>query len=215
MNFTKENLDILKNLTKLNEVMYLTSDELAVSSADKTCVCYYKWDLKLQKDFGVSDIANILGVISLYGDPEYLEEDTQFIIKKGREKTIFRHVSRECIKQMIPPPRADVFTRMLVTKEGSFSITGEDLAKIKNHSAILRNPHIKIAGNQITSYSRTNSSSNTYSIDLDPSVSIKEKVIKEENLGRIIGGNYQVDVYDRAVVFNNGSNLVYVLGIVK
>jgi len=70
MKLSKDNLDILKSLTQINEQVYITPDILRIATNDKTLIAYYDYGVKFSvpndKDGNVQDGIGIYNLNESY-----------------------------------------------------------------------------------------------------------------------------------------------------
>lgn len=211
MKLNKENKKILKTFSNINEQVVITKGIVGVTDAEKNIGCYYKWDVDVVEPFVVPNIGEFLNLIDLYEDPTITKTNRYINIKEGKQKNVLTCLDDKIAKSIKPIDR-DKFIENIVNKrqvEQEVNLTASQLSSIKKNVSILKNTHIKLKDNLITTYDKMinseSSSENTYTLELDGVNGINEKVIKSDYFIKIIEDDYKISIYD-AFLFLKASN---------
>jgi hypothetical protein len=214
MKFTSEQVSILKTLSKINEQMYFTSNTLGLSSNDKNCIVYYDWDVIWKKSFGIYDMKSFLSVLSLYKEPELIEEETNIIIKEGREKTTIKHTSKQCI--ICPPDKETIFTSINNQNKlhDTFKITKDEMSHLLLQTNVLKTQHIVFNVNEITSLNKNNSAVTNFTLQIE-GMNSPEKTLDRTHFVNMRESSYTVKIMDNVVIFTDDVNkITYIFSLV-
>ncbi len=220
MVLSEKNLKILKSVSQINSQIYFVNDELAISINVKDMVCFYPWGVKLEQEFGIYDVNELLSLISLYKTPTISEKENKnkiadfLTIKDGKHTTKYKYTAKNLIT--IPPTRKTLFdgaSKKISDTISTFTLAKQDLETIKKNASILKSPHIKFEGQKIISYDNGNSSCNVYEHDISASADIPEIVISTDNLQKLYSEDeYTVDVNDKMVIFKSKTEgIIYII----
>ena len=195
MVLSEEHQKTLKELCKINNQIYFQSDTLGISSNDKSMFCYYDWKNTVTNEFGVFDVGEFLQVVSLYKKPTITEGKESLTITDGKQKTTYRYTAKNVI---IGPGEKKRFfdgdEALLKKPYATFTLKKEDLDYLQKQAAILKLTQLKFEKKSITAFVQNNTSTNTFTLDIEPTADITRTIIDNENLQKIMNDDYTVEI---------------------
>ncbi len=200
MKLSSETIDVLKNFSNINQnILIKEGDTVRTMSTMKNILASAKVKEEFGQEFGIYDLTEFLGVMSLVGDPELKFDNDSFLTINGSGAEIKYFFSDPSILTTPPesfnPPECDV----------SFGVTGKTLSSVLKASAVMQLPDIVIEGNtgaSITATDLKNTTSNNYTEQLNSETTQTFKFhFKADNL-KMIPGDYQVKASSTAQVSN-------------
>lgn len=212
MKLSKDTLSILKNFSGINgNITIKPGNNLVTMSAGKNIVASAVVEESFPVEFGIYDLSEFLGVLSLFESPELEFHDKYVNIREGKngikyfaaDKSILTDVPN--LKQF---PEPDV----------EFSLPGSMLSQIQRAASILRVEDFSVVGDgsamTVAVGDKKNPSGNTY--DSEVGVTDKEfKVnLRVENL-KMVAGDYHISIGNKKMARfqSTNSQLVYYVAI--
>lgn len=204
MKLSKETLDILKNFSGINNNIVIPEGNVIriITPQSSTIMGEAKVVEHFPKEFGIFNLSEFLGVLSLFESPDLEFNAKNITIKENDFQVKYEYCSPTLIKA---PPK----TEINFTYTQSLFITKDEFTRISKAAAILAAPDMVIEGDGkdavITVKEKKNQSSNQFSLRLP--VMWKEGDnetyhVKFENI-RFIPGAYTIKLSPKAVKFEN------------
>ena len=113
MELTKENKDVLRSFSNINEQVYITSDTLGIASNDKSMIAYYDYGVSVSvpgsDGFGIYNLSEFLSVLNLYENPSIQEKEGEVLISEGKGANRYRYADKNVISRYIPPKKDVLF----------------------------------------------------------------------------------------------------------
>ena len=201
MKLSSETIDVLKNFSNINQnILIKEGDTVRTMSTMKNILASAKVKEEFGQEFGIYDLTEFLGVMSLVGDPEIEFDNESFLTINGGGANIKYFFSDPYI--LISPP--DTFnapeTDVLLT------VSQDTLSNVLKASAVMQLPDVVISKIQsdvpatISVTDLKNVTSNSFSEKFDDRATDAFNFnFKAENL-KVIPGNYEVNVSSQALV---------------
>ena len=201
MKLSKETIDVLKNFSNINQnILIKEGDTVRTMSTMKNILASAKVKEEFGQEFGIYDLTEFLGVMSLVSDPEIKFENNSFLTINGAGANIKYFFSDPSI--LISPP--DVFNAP--ETDVQLTISQETLSNVLKASAVMQLPDVVISktqGDEPATISVTdlkNVTSNSFSEKIDDRATEGYTFnFKADNL-KMIQGNYDVNVSTTALV---------------
>lgn len=202
MKISKETLNILKNFTNINQnFAFKPGNVVMTMSEGKNLIAEATISEDIQTEFGIYNLAEFLGVISLFDDPDLAFNDKYVTV--GNKTSKIRYMATDLSVLRLPKRRIS-FESEGLEEVTSFVMTEDLYSKIVKTSAVLHCPDIWIEGNGKTLSIRVedtkNTTSNNFCIDLGDTDKTFRAHIKIDTV-RFIPNEYQVTISDRAIRF--------------
>lgn len=212
-------LQILKNFSGINpNIMIRKGNVLKTISETKSMIAIATISEEFPQDFGIYDLNEFIGVLSLVDTPRLKFNDEYVIIgdSTGRSKVKYFFSAEETLTT----PQKDV---IMPGGEIQFVLTNDTMNKLKRAASALGHTEVSITGkNNIISLSvieNENHTSNTFSIDIDGIFpeDIDFNLILNINNLKILPGDYDVEIASgRIAQFTNKEhNVQYWIAIEK
>ena len=194
MRLSNNTLELLKNFSNINQsILIEEGNVIRTISTMKNILGSATIAESFPKEFGIYDLNEFLGVLSLTNDPEIeLNNESYLSINSGKIKIKYFFSDPSII---VAPPK--VFNAP--TTDISFTISKEVLATLMKASAVMQLPDLVIDSHGMKVTDLKNVTSNEFTEQFDyvgPEFNIHYKI---DNL-KMIPGNYDVDVSTTALV---------------
>ena len=150
------------------------------------------------RDFGIYDLNQVLGVLSLFEEPD-LNFDTTCVHISGSENasSSYFYADKATIRTL-PPEKSFVLPDVLET----FTITDKILKSVLQAANVLQLPEIAIVGDGnsifIKAVNSKNSTSNSFHYDIGKTSKIFKMIFKVENIKMMMGG-YNVSISSKKI----------------
>jgi len=173
-------------------------------------------DESFPKDFGIYDLNEFIGVLGLVDTPRLKFEDEYVLVgdSTGRSKVRYFFSSEETLTA----PSKDV---VMPEPEVTFVLTNDTLNKLKRAASTLGHDQVSITGKDgvlsLSVVDSENSTSNTYSIDIDGEFTSDAQfnvIMNISNL-KILPGDYEVQLSSKSIsqFKNKEVNVTYWIAI--
>ena len=210
MKLSKETVGLIKNFAGINSNLLLKSgNKLATISAQKNVMA----DATVTEtfpDFGIYDLNEFLGAMSIFEDPELEFSDKYVTIKQGNSS--IKYFAAES-SVLTAPQKAITFPNA----EIEFNLTANMLEMIRKTAGVLRASDLSIVGdgNKITAVvgDKKNATGNTFSEPVGDTDKTFKVNLKVENL-KMLPGDYAVSVSSKKISrFQGSGDLVYYVAV--
>lgn len=199
MKLSDKTVGILKNFSTINQnILIKEGSKLRTMSTMKNILAEADVSEAFPADFGIYDLNEFLGVLTLAKDAD-LNFDNQAFLTADSGPTRIKYMYSDPSILTVPPetfnaPETDV----------NFSMPQDILTSVLKASAVMQLPDITITSNgnpgvEVTATDLKNTSSNNYTQVLDIDRQPFECRFKAENL-KMITGDYEVHVSTSAGV---------------
>jgi ribosomal protein L28 len=211
MKLSKETVSLIKNFAGINSNLLLKNgNKLATISAQKNVMA----DATVSEtfpDFGIYDLNEFLGAMSLFDDPE-LEFNDKFVsIKQGSSNIKFFAADATVLTA---PQKAITFP----DAEINFTLSASMLNMISKTASVLRAADVSIVGDGTTINvlvgDKKNATGNSYSEPVGTTDKTFKVNLKVENL-KMLPGDYNVSISSKKISrFKSPStDLVYYVAV--
>ena len=199
MKLSDKTVGILKNFSTINQnILIKEGSKLRTMSTMKNILAEADVSEAFPADFGIYDLNEFLGVLTLAKDAD-LNFDNQAFLTANSGPTRIKYMYSDPSILTVPP---ETFNAPETNVD--FSIPQDILASVLKASAVMQLPDITIVSNgnpgvEVTATDLKNTSSNNYTQVLDIDRQPFECRFKAENL-KMITGDYEVHVSTSAGV---------------
>tara|TARA_Y100001972_G_C7593879_1_gene297676 strand:- start:108 stop:785 length:678 start_codon:yes stop_codon:yes gene_type:complete len=219
MELSDRSLQVLKNFSGINQNIIIRSGNTLRTVAEaRNVLATATVEESFPKDFGIYDLNEFIGVLGLVDTPRLKFEDDYVLVgdSTGRSKVKYFFSSEDTLTA----PSKDV---TMPNPEVSFLLTNDTLNKLKRAASTLGHDQVSITNkNGILSLSvvdSENSTSNTFSIDIDGEFKSDTQfnvIINISNL-KILPGDYDVQLSSKLITqFKNREvNVTYWIALEK
>jgi len=194
MELNEKTLNVLKNFSGINQNLLIQEgNTIKTISEARNVVATAVVEEQFPQKFGIYDLNEFIGVLGLVNEPnlKFAEESVTVSDSTGRSKVKYFFSPEETLTS----PTKDV---NMPEPDVSFTLDNETLNKLKRAASTLGHSNVSItpSGGGILSLSvvdNENSTSNTYSIDIDGEYTSSDFnfIISIANL-KILPGDYEV-----------------------
>lgn len=194
MELNEKTLNVLKNFSGINQNLLIQEgNTIKTISEARNVVATAVVEEQFPQKFGIYDLNEFIGVLGLVNEPnlKFAEESVTVSDSTGRSKVKYFFSPEETLTS----PTKDV---NMPEPDVSFMLDNETLNKLKRAASTLGHSNVSItpSGGGILSLSvvdNENSTSNTYSIDIDGEYTSSDFnfIISIANL-KILPGDYEV-----------------------
>lgn len=203
MKISKSTIEILKNYAGINQnILIKKGNTLTTRTVAKNLFASAVVDTEFPQDFGIYNLSQFLGVLSLFSDPEVTLSEKAMVISQGKNKVQYMFASPEVLDY---PEKAI----NMPSPDASFELTEENLKSLLKAGAVLSSTDLKISSDgttiACTVLDPKNPSANTFSVEVGESDRSFDVFIKLENL-KLITGKYEVSLSEKKIAhFKNVS----------
>lgn len=200
MELSENTLQVLKNFSTINQnLMIRQGNVVKTISEARNVLATAVVDVEFPQDFGVYDLNEFIGVLSLVDTPRLKFEDEFVTIgdSTGRSKVKYFFSPEETLTT----PQKDI---KMPEAEVKFTLDNDTLNKLKKAASALGHNEVTISGkNGVLSLSvveSQNSTSNAFSIDVDGEFgdATFNFVLSIANL-KILPGDYDVSISNKLI----------------
>jgi len=201
MELNENTLSVLKNFSSINpNIIIREGTTIKTISEARNVFAHASVTEDFPKAFGVYDLNEFIGVLSLVDSPQLKFEDSYVIVSDstGRSKVKYFYSAEETLTT----PTKDVTMPVV---DVSFELTNETLNKLKRAASTLGHEEVSIRGVdgvlELSIVDSKNSTSNVFSIDVDgefPSDVTFNFIMNIANL-KILPGDYAVGISSKLI----------------
>ena len=211
MKLSKETLTIIKNFSGINSnLLFKPGNKLSTISSQKNVMADTTVTETFPSEFGVYDLNEFLGAMSLFDTPDLNFQEKYVEITQGGRS----------IKYYASAPEVLVATTKQIAfpdAEINFKMSADNLDYIRRTSSVLRSEDLSIIGDgssiTLVVGDKKNATSNTFSEvvgSTDKSFKVNMKV---DNL-KMLPGDYDVSISSKKISrFQGAGDLVYYVAI--
>lgn len=213
MNLSKETLILIRNFAGINgSIVLKEGNTLATISEGKNVMAQATIAESFPQDFGIYDLNEFLGAVSIFDNPVLDFSDKYVKISDGGTSNIKYFAAGEGIVK--PAPSTIKFPEPDVT----FNLTHDQLAMILKTSSALKAGDVSIQGDgttlRVVVSDKKNATSNAYQVDIGTTDQEFKANLKVENL-KMLPGDYEVSVSNKKIsrFKNAATDLTYYVAI--
>lgn len=212
MKLSKETLSIFKNFSNINSNLSLKAgNKLTTISTGKNIIAEVGVTESFPHEFGIYDLNEFLGAMSLFGDPDLTFDEKYVVIREGKNAVKY-FAANASVLTVVPNiktfPKPDI----------EFDLPGAMLNQIQRVSSILRVADFSVVGDGSTVCvqvgDKSNPSGNTYNSELGETDKVFKVNFKVENM-KMMAGDYRVSIGGKKISRFKAVNqdLVYYVAI--
>ena len=201
MELSENTLNVLKNYSGINPNMMIRSGNiLKTISEARTVLSTAVVDANFPKDFGIYDLNEFMGVLSLVDTPRLKFEDEYVVVNDstGRSKVKYFYSSEDTLTT----PQKDI---TMPESNVKFILTNDTLNRLKKAASTLGHSEISISGKDgvlsLSVVDSQNMTSNAFSIDIDGEFDNDATfnfILSTNNL-KILPGDYTVEISKKLI----------------
>ena len=194
MKLSEQTVSLLKNFASINQnLLFKSGNKLQTISAQKNILVNAEIPESFPSDFAIYDLNKMLGVMSLFQDPE-LEVGDKTMVIGGKVNYMFADPT-----MIVTPPEKEL---VFPEAEVKFTMTNGDFSQTIKAAAMLGLPHVCVVGDgsKITlgATDVNNSSSDDFKTEVGTTNNSFCMVFKIENL-KLFAGDYNVEITSKGI----------------
>ena len=194
MRLSEQTVSLLKNFAGINQnIQFKAGNKLQTISAQKNILVDAEVPELFPSDFAIYDLNKMLGVMSLFQDPE-LEIGDKTMKVGGKVNYMFADPS-----MIVTPPEKEL---TFPEAEVKFAMSNVDFSQTTKAAAMLGLPHVCVVGDGSKITLGATDVNNSSSDDFVTEVGTTDKnfcmVFKIENL-KLIAGDYDVQITSKGI----------------
>lgn len=212
MKLSKDTLGVFKNFATINSNLTLrVGKKLTTISAHKNIMAEAVVSEEFPSDFGIYDLNEFLGALSLFESPDLTFTDKYVTIKEGKNGIRY-FAANQSVLTAVPTikqfPSADI----------EFDLTGQMLGQIQRVSSILKVADFSVVGDGSTISINVGDKSNPTGNSFESELGVTDKTFKVnfkvENL-KMMSGDYRVSIGGKKISRFQATNqqLMYYVAI--
>lgn len=201
MELSENTLNVLKNFSGINQNMMIrTGNTIKTISEARTVLATAHVSEEFPTDFGIYDLNEFIGVLSLVDTPRLAFKDEYVIVNdsSGRSKVKYFFSSEDTLTT----PQKDLNMPETNVK---FTLTNDTMNKIKRAASTLGHDEVSISGQDgvlsLSVVDSQNMTSNAFSIDVDGDFdkdAVFNFILSINNL-KILPGDYEVAISSKLI----------------
>lgn len=194
MRLSEQTVSLLKNFAGINQnIQFKAGNKLQTISAQKNILVDAEVPELFPSDFAIYDLNKMLGVMSLFQDPE-LEIGDKTMKVGGKVNYMFADSS-----MIVTPPEKEL---TFPEAEVKFAMSNVDFSQTTKAAAMLGLPHVCVVGDGSKITLGATDVNNSSSDDFVTEVGTTDKnfcmVFKIENL-KLFAGDYDVEITSKGI----------------
>lgn len=211
MKLSKETLAVVKNFAGINSnILLKQGNKLGTISAQKNVMAETSVGESFPKDFGIYDLNEFLGAMSLFEDPDLDFTDKYVTIKEGSNSIKFFAADASVL---VAPQKAITFPESDI----DFKLTEKNMQMIQRTASVLRATDVSFVGDgtnlTIVVGDKKNATGNSYEVAVGTTDKTFKVNLKVENL-KMLPGDYDVSVSSKKISrFKGAGDLVYFVAV--
>lgn len=211
MKLSKQTIELFKNFATINSNLLLKAgNKIGTISGPKNIMASQTIPETIPSDFGIYELNEFLGALSLFNDPELTFNDKYVMIAEGNNH--IKYYAAEAANLTVPQKEI-----VFPDAEINFRVTANTLDLIKRTSGVLSAPDLAIVGDGskvvATVCQKKNATANSYDVDLGATDKVFTVYLKVENL-KMIPGEYNVSISSKRISrFAGAGDLVYYVAV--
>lgn len=209
MKISARTKQILKVFAGINQNVLLTKgNKIRTLSAGKTVYAEADVEETFPEQFGIYDLNEFLGVLSLFDDPDVNFESTALTISSGKNSVRYLPADETVL---IAPKKAFVIDDPVTT----FELNAESLTSAIKAAGVLKAPYITFRGDGDTismiAHDKSNVNSNNFSVEVVDSDAKFEYNVKTEYLTKLLAEKFEVLILSKNRMVFRGDAKLYLI----
>jgi hypothetical protein len=203
MKLSASTIQVLKNFSLINQsILFRKGSVISTISPNKEILAKASVQESFETQFAIYDLVRLLGVLSLFEEPEIEFESNCLLITKNKETVSFFYADP---LNIVVPPERDI---VLKEPEIGFEMTNQIYSSIMKALHVLQLPSVAVVGDRETiklvamdAEKKTNN--NKYEIEVGSTQHEFRMVFKGEHM-KLLPGNYKVDISSAGISYFKG-----------
>lgn len=203
MKLSKDTLAIVKNFSSINSNLSIkTGSQLVTMSTGKNIIAVASITEEFPIDFGIYDLNEFLGTLSLFDSPDLEFTDKSMTIKEGKHSVKY-YAANPTVLTVVPT------LKPFPTPDIDFTLSGQMLNQIQKVASILKVTDFSVSGNgsviTISVGDKKNPTGTTFDSEIGTTDKTFKVNLKVENL-RMLPTDYQVAIGGKKVAKFHATN---------
>lgn len=196
MKLSKETLTLIKNFSDISgNLLIKPGTVLTTMSAQKSVMAKATVKDEFPIEFGIYDLSEFLGAISLFSDPDL--EFTEKYVKIHEGQSGIKYYAADAA--VLNTPKRDI---KFPEPDIDFVLKAETMAMIQKTSSVLRSSDVAVVGSKgklsVQVKDKKNVTANSYEVDVGETDKDFKAYIKVEYL-KFLPGEYQVSISSKHI----------------
>lgn len=212
MILSEKTVAVLKNFAGINQsILIRKGNTIRSMAAQKTVMAKAEVTESFDRDFGIYDLNRFLGVLSMFKTPELVFEDSNILIRDGKNSLRYVYADASVITAA---PDKDV---KLPSVDVQFKLDANSFSSVLKAANVIGLPDITIRGADgkllIVAEDSKNPSTNQFTIELGETDSDFNIIYKAEVLAKLASDDYEVSISKKLISsFVGATGSTYWLG---
>ena len=218
MELNESTISVLKNYASINpNIVIEQGNKLKTMTEARNVMSSATLDNEFPQGFGIYDLNEFLGVISLVDEPTLSFEQDYVVVSDSTCSSRIKYFFSD--PEMLTTPKKDV---VMPSSEVTFTLDNDTLNRIKRAASTHGHTELSITGKSnklsMSVVDSQNATSNNFSVDLDGEFSAEEFnfIINISNL-KMVPGDYDVSISSKLIshFVNKESGIQYWIALEK
>lgn len=212
MKLSVKTFQLLKNFSSINQSIYFTQgNKIRTISPMKTIMAEAEVQEMFPRDFGIYDLNQFLGVLSLFEDPD-LDFDTHYLTISSEDKAKSDYFYADKSMIVVPPEKQ----LELPDTPINFTVSDKVIKGVLQAANVLQLPEIVVKGDgdniSIRAMNTKNTTSNSFHYNVGVTSKEFDMVFKVENL-KLLLGSYDITISSKGIsqFVSTDGNLSYTI----
>lgn len=198
MKLTEDTTQVLKNFSAINSnIVFQSGNTVSTISEARNILSTASVDVNFPAEFGIYDLNEFLGVLSLVDEPEIKIEDKYAVVGDATGRSKIKYFFTDTDMLTAPNPTMLEKAQAMNDFEVSFTLDQDTFNKIKRAAGALGHTSVSVTASSgsilLTVFDPENTTSNTFSIELAGTYESEDFnfIINIQNM-KILPGDYNV-----------------------
>lgn len=207
MKFDSRTIQILRNFSTINPSMvFKPGNTVSTISQSKSIMAKAKVATQFETNFGIYDLSQFLGVVTMFEDPELITTERSVDITQGRERLSYTYSETSLL--LAPPDKAI----NIPTPEVQFGLKNDVLVRTMKALSIIGAPEIAVRGDGSSVFfeaiNSKNPSESMYSVNVGDTKDTFRLIFRAENI-KLLPDDYTVEISSKGISHFTGSDVEY------
>ena len=204
MKLSETTLSVLKSYAAINQsVLIRPGNTLRTISPTKTLMAKVDLTESFDREFAIYDLNKLLGLISMFDDPDLVFEENHITIQDGNNSVKYIYAAPETI---VSAPDKDV---RLPSEDASVYLEADQISTVLKAAGVLGVQDITLRGDgssiSIVAHDKKNDTSNEYALQVGTTDSVFTVDFKVENF-KMLADDYVVTLSSKLISHFAGKN---------
>jgi len=198
LKLSKNTLEILRSFAGVNQnILIKKGSVLSTRTVAKNIFVEATVDDEFEQEFGIYNLPEWLGIVSLFSEPEFVMSENSMTISQGKNKVQYVFASPEVLDYPDKPIK-------MPATDASFELSEENLKSLLKAGAVLSATDLLIKGEDgvinCTVLDPKNPSSNTFTVEVGETSKTFSAFIKLENFRLLVSSMYDVNLSAKKII---------------